>query len=63
MNLLELMMFIHGLRSGILFVKGFGQISMFEDEYRLLLHVEVCVSMVRKIPVCWRHLAFWETFV
>ena len=34
------------------------------DEYSFLvclLHVGTCVSMVRKIPVCWRHLEFWET--
>ena len=43
------------------FVQGFGQFPWFEDEYRPLLHVGACVSMVRKIPVCWRHLAFWET--
>ena len=61
MNSLELVMVLHGLGTGIFFVKGFGQFPMVWDEYRLLLHVETCVSMVRKIPVCWRHLEFWET--
>ena len=59
--------FLYGLVTVCLcFVKRDGQFFvhvLFKSRIQILLHVGTCVSTVRKNPVCWKHLEFWETLL